>query len=65
MSPSVLNDRLTELREAGVVEHASGGGYRLTVHGRELMTTLAPLNHWAKRWARREGTIATQYVRAD
>ena len=52
MSPSVLNDRLTELRDAGVVELVSPGGYRLTPHGRELMTALAPLNQWATRWAR-------------
>src|SRR5256714_1398423 len=52
MSPSVLNDRLSELRDAGVVEHVSPGGYRLTPHGRELMTALAPLNQWATRWAR-------------
>jgi len=54
VSPSVLNDRLAELREAGVVEHARGAGYRLTADGKELLAVLAPLNQWAKRWAKRE-----------
>lgn len=49
MSPSVLNDRLAELREAGIVE----SGYRLTDEGRELGELLLPLDAWAKRWARR------------
>jgi DNA-binding HxlR family transcriptional regulator len=52
MSPSVLNERLGELREAGIVE-APAGGYRLTKEGLALLHSLAPLNDWAKRWARR------------
>ena len=55
MSPSVLNDRLAELREAGLVDHVAPGGYCLTPHSRELLTALTPLDRWAKRWARREG----------
>ena len=53
MSPSVLNDRLGELREAGIVERVSGGGYRLTDEGHELGRSLLQMNDWAKRWARR------------
>ena len=53
MSPSVLNDRLAELREAGVVEVAEGG-YRLTEAGRALGAALDPLDAWAKEWARRD-----------
>src|SRR2546429_4738769 len=52
MSPSVLNERLSELREAGVVELVAGG-YHLTADGRALLFALAPLNDWAKRWAKR------------
>ena len=52
MSPSVLNDRLRELRAAGVVER-DGSGYRLTAEGRSLLQALGPLDSWAKRWARR------------
>ena len=52
MSSSVLNQRLRELREAGIV--ASGeSGYALTKEGRELLDAFAPLNAWAQRWARR------------
>ena len=53
VSPTVLNDRLRELREAGVVELQEGGGYVLTAEGRTLGTLLVPLNAWAERWARR------------
>jgi DNA-binding HxlR family transcriptional regulator len=53
MSPSVLNQRLAELRESGVVEAAPEGGYRLTTDGRELGEALEPLDAWAKAWAQR------------
>jgi DNA-binding HxlR family transcriptional regulator len=52
MSPSVLNERLAELREAGILTRA-GGGYRLTGDGSSLLHSLAPLNDWARRWAKR------------
>lgn len=53
MSPSVLNQRLAELREAGAVEVQSGGGYKLTEEGSSLLYALAPLEDWATRWSRR------------
>ena len=53
MSPSVLNERLGDLREAGIVE-LTDDGFRLTTHGADLMSALAPINEWAKRWAKRE-----------
>jgi DNA-binding HxlR family transcriptional regulator len=53
MSPSVLNGRLTELRDAGIVETA-GQGYRLTPEGRKLIAGLEPLHRWAERWAKRD-----------
>jgi DNA-binding HxlR family transcriptional regulator len=49
MSPSVLNDRLKELREARLVELAATG-YALTASGRELLRRLKPLNSWAETW---------------
>ena len=49
MSTSVLNQRLAELRDAGLVETAPDG-YRLTETGAELLQALAPLDVWAKRW---------------
>lgn len=53
MSPSVLNQRLAELREAGIVTALEGGGYALTAEGKILLRELADLDAWAKRWARR------------
>jgi DNA-binding HxlR family transcriptional regulator len=54
ISSSVLNDRLRELRDAGIVT-ADEGGYRLSREGTSLLEALAPLDAWAKRWARRVG----------
>jgi DNA-binding HxlR family transcriptional regulator len=52
-SASVLNERLAELRAAGIVE-AAASGYRLTGEGRELLSVYPPLQAWAERWAERE-----------
>ena len=54
MSSSVLNQRLRELRDAGIVA-LGDGGYRLTPDGRRLLDAYRPLNEWAERWAAREG----------
>ena len=51
MSTSVLNQRLRELRDSGLVE-AGEGGYRLTRTGTSLYKALTPLDAWAKRWAK-------------
>lgn len=51
-NPSVLNVRLRELREAGLVE-AGPNGYALTRDGRTLLGHLEPLGRWARAWARR------------
>ena len=53
LSPTVLNDRLAELRESGIVAHEPGSGYALTALGESLLEALAPLHDWAQRWARR------------
>lgn len=53
ISSSVLNDRLRELRQAGIVTTQPGGGYQLTAEGHSLLDALVPLDAWAKRWARR------------
>jgi DNA-binding HxlR family transcriptional regulator len=50
VSSSVLNERVRELRAAGIVEREAGG-YRLSREGRALLDVLAPLDRWAKRWA--------------
>src|SRR5271163_2320241 len=46
-SPTVLQARLSELREAGFIELAAEGGYGLTLLGRELFETLLPLHRFA------------------
>ncbi|MGY3236111.1 DNA-binding HxlR family transcriptional regulator [Bradyrhizobium sp. USDA 4472] len=51
-SPTVLQARLTELREAGFVELGDGGGYGLTPLGRDLCETFMPLHRFAERWKR-------------
>ena len=51
MSPSVLNQRISELREARIIAHTQGG-YRLTAEGKKLLASIAPLTEWARRWAR-------------
>jgi DNA-binding HxlR family transcriptional regulator len=53
VSSSVLNDRLAELRAAGIAE-ATPEGYRLTDEGEELLALYPPLDAWAQRWAERE-----------
>jgi DNA-binding HxlR family transcriptional regulator len=52
-SPTVLQARLTELREAGFVALAEGGGYSLTPLGRELSENVLPLHRFAERWQAR------------
>lgn len=52
VSSSVLNDRLRELRDAGIVVSQSGG-YELTDSGAELLAALLPLDAWATNWAAR------------
>ncbi|MBR0776361.1 helix-turn-helix transcriptional regulator [Bradyrhizobium diazoefficiens] len=49
-SPTVLQARLTELRDAGFVELGEAGGYSLTPQGRELYETFMPLSRFAERW---------------
>lgn len=49
-SPTVLQARLTELREAGFVELGDAGGYSLTPLGRHLCETFMPLHRFAERW---------------
>jgi len=47
-NPALLNTRLKELREAGLVDH--DGGYQLTADGRALLAAMQPLSAWAERW---------------
>ena len=54
LSPSVLNARLGDLREAALIE-TTDDGYALTAMGRELGTEFAALTHWAEKWAKEVG----------
>lgn len=50
ISPSLLNRRIKELREAQLVD-LSVEGYRLTALGRGLYRAFEPIAVWANDWA--------------
>jgi DNA-binding HxlR family transcriptional regulator len=54
VSPSVLSERLAELRELALLE-LGDQGYALSTQGRSLGELLLPLDAWARRWARSRG----------
>ncbi|HEY0650161.1 helix-turn-helix domain-containing protein [Phenylobacterium sp.] len=60
-SPTVLQARLAELRNAGLVDHAAGRGYGLTGLGDEFLAAFTPLYGFADRWAAatKPGTTTT------
>jgi DNA-binding HxlR family transcriptional regulator len=49
VSSSVLTDRLTDLRTAGILER-SDGGYELTERGRTLLPAVQAMERWAAGW---------------
>jgi DNA-binding HxlR family transcriptional regulator len=51
MSSSVLQQRLTELREARLVEVQLDGAYALTPLGHDARESLDPVIEWSRRWA--------------
>jgi DNA-binding HxlR family transcriptional regulator len=51
-SPTIMQARLGELRDAGFVELVAGDGYRLTALGKELSENFQPLHRFAERWAK-------------
>jgi DNA-binding HxlR family transcriptional regulator len=51
-SPTVLNERLKELRDAGFVDLGEAG-YALTPLGKELLKTVLPLHGFAEKWSGR------------
>lgn len=52
VSPSVLNDRIRELRKLGFIEKTDDG-YALTRDGESLAERLRKLDRWARRWDKR------------
>src|SRR4030095_16509865 len=51
-SPTIINTRLAELREAKLVRLAGGAGYRLPTWGEELLRRFLPLHVWSEKWAK-------------
>ena len=51
-SPTIVNDRLAELRAARLVELDRAVGYRLTPLGAELLKLFLPLHLWSDKWAK-------------
>jgi DNA-binding HxlR family transcriptional regulator len=49
VSSSVLTDRLSELKAAGIIDRGEGG-YGLTDRGRTLLTALRAMERWAAGW---------------
>jgi len=55
-SPTIVNGRLAELREAKLVELDAESGYRLTALGKELLRLFLPLQAWSEKWAKAAAT---------
>lgn len=53
ISSSVLWQRVSELKQAGLVDAPDGKGLSLTPLGADLVDSLAPLQAFAETWARR------------
>jgi DNA-binding HxlR family transcriptional regulator len=51
-SPTIVNARLADLRQARLVELDEAAGYKLTPPGRELLRLFLPLHLWAEKWAK-------------
>ena len=51
-SPTIVNARLADLREAKLVELDETAGYRLTQLGGELLKLFLPLHLWSEKWAK-------------
>lgn len=51
MSPSVLNQRLTELDDARIARRDDAGAWTLAPQGRELLRRFLPVIEWAESWA--------------
>lgn len=51
ISPSILNSRIKDLKEADILERTLEG-YQLTERGNELVKVLSPLGHWSMNWAK-------------
>lgn len=51
ISPSILNSRIKDLKEADIIERTLDG-YQLTKRGNELIKLLLPFGGWSMDWAK-------------
>jgi len=51
ISPTILNSRIKDLREADIAERTLDG-YQLTERGKGLVTIIRPFGDWSRRWAK-------------
>ena len=51
ISPTLLNNRLKELKTLQLIEMQSAG-YQLSAYGSELITIILPLGGWSQKWAK-------------
>lgn len=51
ISPSILNSRIKDLRNADIVKRTLDG-YQLTARGQRLVTIIRPFGDWAREWAK-------------
>lgn len=56
VSPTVLQQRLKDLRAARLVTHDGGQGYLLTEAAQRLQPSLMALHDWAEGWAVEAGS---------
>jgi DNA-binding HxlR family transcriptional regulator len=50
ISPSILNSRIKDLKDADILER-SLEGYQLTSRGKELRDIIIPMGNWSFTWA--------------
>jgi DNA-binding HxlR family transcriptional regulator len=53
-SPTVVQRRLDELRDADLVDLLPGSGYKLTVLGEAFLEAFQPLSSFAEKWSKRD-----------
>jgi DNA-binding HxlR family transcriptional regulator len=63
MSTSVLAQRLTELREAQLIEKDQAANYALTESGSLLLSRLDGIDDWTQEWARAIGGLGADRSR--
>jgi DNA-binding HxlR family transcriptional regulator len=55
MSTSVLSQRLSELKDARLIDKDRDGAYALTEDGERLLSRLDGIDEWTQQWARTIG----------